>query len=866
MQDTIVSMPNGGDNEEIGGQTFVFLEEEDEENTNKGLDWLWWKVLSDINTISRWIYSMHNIVKDEKGLSELKHFSKDTFQHVGIKANELEDNPSLDPNHTNPATGWFEIKETPTADSEETHESSSYVSAKYFPPLVEINSEVEASFRSLDDCLLTAINMPLTNEKDTFERVQTIVDSLAQVPSFMKTVLLIHRKVDRRRILSYKIVRRVMFSPFSIYLSITDLPDEDFFDDYASFVSSMQGSTLMTAGEEKKKSWLVYMLEAEYHPTKEIAVDYLELLSELAVVDFKIDEGANPTPVDVDMFQKSRDKIFSEVEGLKFLVPTMILLKDSEKERATTTAIIQRVLDNAIVQPFGITILFCDLIFNLFMLFGWRSVSFRLLDVYVDGRSFPNHLQLFGESMFFISTIYFSWRLIGEMLSTAIISWRVFKGNLLSTWTLINVISIVMAFVSFSLIMYNHESAVYSFGWFNFFSLLTGFLWLKLLNFLKNMNSTLAAFMLAIEQVLKDVLILVLILFVVTIAFGDMIYTIAKRHPKICPPDQDPDEDANPFCDLGSGYLNVFTQILGQFNYPNLFVNHPFLISLFITMVIFGAVIFLNILIAVVSDSYSKSCEKSARLFGRARLRIVSKIDALQHIIQGKWLDRRDTTLIRISKFLFKIFSLGSCSYSLYYISFFYQEIGKGRGSTAAEVIASIIMILFFIGSVILFLCILLGWGKHARTPKLKWLTHNPINTWIYWKPMVFIMQLVLGRLSVIVSVITSDENVDEDPDRRWSVPMKQIHSTINESVERSEQRLMKTINFLESRLKESERQRAEEIDFYKKHIEESEKQRVKDMDFLKNCLTIQDPYLKQNEKQRDNGNALFSSVKKMDS
>mmetsp|Transcript_35924 Transcript_35924/g.52680 ORF Transcript_35924/g.52680 Transcript_35924/m.52680 type:complete len:132 (+) Transcript_35924:3-398(+) len=131
---------------------------------------------------------------------------------------------------------------------------------------------------------------------------------------------------------------------------------------------------------------------------------------------------------------------------------------------------------------------------------------------------------------------------------------------------------------------------------------------------------------------------------------------------------------------------------------------------------------------------------------------------------------------------------------------------------------------------------------------------------------MVFIMQLVLGRLSVIVPVITSDENVDEDPDRMWSVPMKQIHSTINESVERSEQRLMKTINFLESRLKESERQRAEEIDFYKKHIEESEKQRVKDMDFLKNCLTIQDPYLKQNEKQRDNGNVLFSSVKKMDS
>eukprot|EP00957_Ditylum_brightwellii_P020393 1538170-Ditylum_brightwellii.AAC.1 len=169
----------------------------------------------------------------------------------------------------------------------------------------------------------------------------------------MKTVLVIHRKVDWRRILSYKIVRKVMFCPFSIYLPITDLPKEDLFDDYDSFVSSLQGSTSMMAGKKKKKkSWLVYMLEGDHGYTKKIAVDYLELLSELTVVDFKIDEDANPTLVNVDMFNKSRDEIFSEVEGLKYLVPAMILLKDSEKERAATTAIIKRVLDNAIVQPF----------------------------------------------------------------------------------------------------------------------------------------------------------------------------------------------------------------------------------------------------------------------------------------------------------------------------------------------------------------------------------------------------------------------------------------------------------------------------------------------------------------------------------
>mmetsp|Transcript_31564 Transcript_31564/g.46061 ORF Transcript_31564/g.46061 Transcript_31564/m.46061 type:complete len:158 (+) Transcript_31564:1-474(+) len=154
-------------------------------------------------------------------------------------------------------------------------------------------------------------------------------------------------------------------------------------------------------------------------------------------------------------------------------------------------------------------------------------------------------------------------------------------------------------------------------------------------------------------------------------------------------------------------------------------------------------------------------------------------------------------------------------------------------------------MVLFFIGTVIVFLIIALGWDKHTRSLKLKWIIHNPIIRWIYWKPMVFIMHLVMGRSSAIASA-TTDENVDENRDRRWPVAMKQIHNTINKSVERSEQRLMNTISSLESRLKESERQRAEEMVIFtslESRLEESEKERVKDMDLLKHYLKIQDPH-----------------------
>eukprot|EP00957_Ditylum_brightwellii_P121534 9269313-Ditylum_brightwellii.AAC.1 len=64
--------------------------------------------------------------------------------------------------------------------------------------------------------------MSTADDKDGERRVQSIVDRVAQVQSLIKTILLIHKKDDRKRILSLKIVKRAMFSPFSL------MPKDDF--------------------------------------------------------------------------------------------------------------------------------------------------------------------------------------------------------------------------------------------------------------------------------------------------------------------------------------------------------------------------------------------------------------------------------------------------------------------------------------------------------------------------------------------------------------------------------------------------------------------------------------------------------------
>uniref|UniRef100_A0A7S2EEL3 Ion transport domain-containing protein n=1 Tax=Ditylum brightwellii TaxID=49249 RepID=A0A7S2EEL3_9STRA len=664
------------------------------------------------------------------------------------------------------------------------------------------------------------------------------------MPSLMKTVLLLHKKVDRRRILSYKIVKRVMFSTFSVmpedYLPMhSDIAKEKVKPEDAetrvsldssnsevptitltySFLSSMSGEFSTTSRTKTKTSWIVNMLKSGNGPMKESVVDYLELLSNQTVVDYILDEDANPTTVDIEMFELSREDIFSEVENLNYLVTAMIFLEDSEKERISITRIIRRVLDNAIVQPFGITILFCDLMFHIFILFGWRSVTFRLINVAVteDKEQEPRRGQLLLESLFYISTLYFFWRLIGEVFSTLITSWQVFRVNFLTPWTIVDVASIIMSVICFGLLMSstngNNQLGIYSEEWFSFFAVLTGLLWIKLLSFLKVMNPALATFVLAIGQVLNDVALMLVILAVVTFAFGDMFYTIIKRDFTICPPDEDPNDSGNPYCQHGLSYLDMFTQILGQFGYGS-FLGHPLLVTLFILMTIFGAVIFLNILIAVVSDSYGKSCDNAARLFGRARILAVAKINALEGIMQPKLLNRGDVPTVRVGKLLFKLLSLAGCAFTLYELTVFFSYIRGEESITTAEVFADILLILFFCGVIILFFVLIIGWGENLRFPKLMVMVNNPIITWVYWKPMVFLVYLAMGRSSLVMS----NEGPDEDHDG-WSAKMKQIDSTVSELVEKSEDKLVRIITSLENRLKESEKQRAEEMEMFKKYV-----------------------------------------------
>mmetsp|Transcript_31873 Transcript_31873/g.48403 ORF Transcript_31873/g.48403 Transcript_31873/m.48403 type:complete len:514 (-) Transcript_31873:1819-3360(-) len=421
-----------------------------------------------IFVISRWIHSVHAEAKNESYWSRGFKGPANTLRQALLDTSEMLHRE-------------FESKL-----HRENKNNTVTVSDRILPPLVEINPKVETSFRSLDQCLLTALNKSVDGDKDGDKRVQAIVDHVAQVPSFMKTILLIHKKVDRKRILSYKIVRRVMLSSFSVrpeddlpkiktsqsmthgerhlvspnevnrdMRSIVDTPHDIF--------TSVLNKALLSTTQPRhlRKSWIVQMLETKYEPIQQSAVDYFELLSNLTVIDYILDEHATPTPVDIDCFSRSQEEVFSEVQNLKYLIPAMISLADCEQERVAITSIIQRVLDNATARPFSIAILFCDLFFHIFLVVGWIFVLNRFINVAVDSNNNTDSpevttIERFFEAMFSISVLYFVWRLVGEIFSTLLTSRRVF-------W----VSNIFVVAIKFSVcqVMDKLHSPVYSFSY-----------------------------------------------------------------------------------------------------------------------------------------------------------------------------------------------------------------------------------------------------------------------------------------------------------------------------------------------------------------------------------------------------------------
>ena len=157
----------------------------------------------------------------------------------------------------------------------------------------------------------------------------------------------------------------------------------------------------------------------------------------------------------------------------------------------------------------------------------------------------------------------------------------------------------------------------------------TGFLWLRVLNFLKAINMQLATFVLAILQITKDIFWFCIILLTLVVSFSQMFFTL------MAPPQCATGELQGRQCQQSEYLLSVYSILLGDFG---IFTREDFASGFSVLLVVLYSflvtVVLLNVLIAIASDSYEKCLLKSKKLFGRARVMLIAELASFQSLLR----------------------------------------------------------------------------------------------------------------------------------------------------------------------------------------------------------------------------------------
>jgi hypothetical protein len=90
--------------------------------------------------------------------------------------------------------------------------------------------------------------------------------------------------------------------------------------------------------------------------------------------------------------------------------------------------------------------------------------------------------------------------------------------------------------------------------------------------------------------------------------------------------------DINPFCYPAKSYLYVYTMLFGEFDIEDF--DTKLSVVMFVVYTFIVGIVMLNVLIAIVGDSYDKSMLHGTRLFGRARVLFVAELFAFERGLQ----------------------------------------------------------------------------------------------------------------------------------------------------------------------------------------------------------------------------------------
>ena len=354
------------------------------------------------------------------------------------------------------------------------------------------------------------------NETGLEDATQLIVDTVASIPGFVKTVLLIDKETERMQVMQKRFMKRVLLSHRALCRADTvdsEREEQDAQDENERLRSA--GAQPNDFGGVVLESWLLALLDSHETIHKIRAVDYMEFVSNLTLKDYlqatvskKENKPGGESEAELrEKFHETRCELFDKVATLPHLLVLLITLPVEQVERASVVGMVQWALYKALKKPFVTFMNFCDFFFHLSLLGIWRL--FLLLDVrFAQGADESTLLGswLFGFVVAIACIMYFSYRWVGDIISLARIKVQLAVKFVLSLQTLVQLTLVVLVIVSTAgsgitstALSATISSATYS----NVTAVSLGFLWLKVVLFLQIVNQKMAAYIIALVQVRK---------------------------------------------------------------------------------------------------------------------------------------------------------------------------------------------------------------------------------------------------------------------------------------------------------------------------------------------------------------------------
>jgi negative regulator of replication initiation len=296
------------------------------------------------------------------------------------------------------------------------------------------------------------------------------------------------------------------------------------------------------------------------------------------------------------------------------------------------------------------------------------------------------------------------------------------------------------------------------------------------------------------------------------IGFGDTFFTILEANIDSCPENffnrvenntvaNYENEIDNPFCSENHflSYLSIYRIMLGDLQFE-LFEDSIITIILFILLTFFGIVIFINMLITLVDESYEKATLHIDRLFGRSRVLMASTIISLEELLQPFPFDKKPCSFSSgtLLRFIMRLLCIALMSVSGFVIIRFWRELEDVNHPTSkvgSSLSLAFLVVPGFLTLGVFFTYFVTGWANaRPSNSVLSLIQRNIVTDWLIFAPILFVSRRVLG---------TSEPSSSSS--EQWGGRLSHIDRSIKKAVARSTKELNKSISDISKRLAQLE-------------------------------------------------------------